>query len=220
MNRIRTSVGISLMVVTAAMMAGCYGDTSSAAGTASSGAGANQKQDRETLVIPTGTTVVASLDTSLSTDLNHSGDAFTATVNQPVVVDGRTLMPSGSQIHGVLQDVEDSGRIKGRARMTLLYQSIVDPDGQQYGISAVPLTLQAASETNSDIEKIAAGAVLGAIVGGIADGSKGAAIGAGAGAGAGTIYMLATKGDDLELNPGQRLAMHMTKSMSVQVPVS
>jgi hypothetical protein len=140
-------------------------------------------------------------------------------MDQAIVVGGRTLMPSGSQIHGVLQDVEDSGRISGRARMTLLYQSIVDPKGHRYAISAVPLKLQAASTTGSDVEKIAAGTVLGAIVGGIADGGKGAAIGAGAGAGAGTILMLATKGDDLALSPGQKLSVLMTGATSVEVAV-
>jgi hypothetical protein len=126
-------------------------------------------------------------------------------------------MPSGSKIHGVLQNVEDSGRIKGRAKMTLVYQTIVDPQGKRYGISAVPLTLQAASATHGDIEKIAAGTVLGAIVGGLADGGTGAAIGAGVGAGAGTLVMLAPKGDDLELRPGQKLSVVTTGATSVQV---
>ena len=48
-------------------------------------------------------------------------------------------------------------------------------------------------------------------------GGKGAAIGAGAGAGAGTILMLATKGDEVELEAGQRLNVQMTSSTSVQV---
>lgn len=222
MKRIRAGIGISLLVVAAAMTGGCNEeaeDASSTKDTASSGARTYQKQSFDTLVIPNGTTVVASLDTPLSTDVNHSGDVFTATMSEAIVVGGRTLMPSGSQIHGVLQDVEDSGRIEGRAQMTLLYQSMVDPKGQRYGISAVPLTLQAASSTHSDVEKIAAGTVLGAIVGAVADGKKGAAIGAGAGAGAGTIVMLATKGEDLALSPGQRLAVVMTGATSVQVAV-
>jgi hypothetical protein len=220
MKRIRTSIGISLLVVAAAAIWGCdqaADGAPSPKGTASSGSPTSQKPRLDTLVIPNGSSVVASLDTPLSTDVNHSGDAFTATTIESIDVGGRTAMPSGSKIHGVLQNVEDSGRIKGRAQMTLVYQSIVDPKGQRYSISAVPLTLQADSATHGDIEKIAAGTVLGAIVGGIVDGGKGAAIGAGAGAGAGTIVMLATKGDDLELNPGQKLAIVTTGATSVQV---
>jgi len=112
-------------------------------------------------------------------------------------VSGRTILPAGARIHGLLRDVQASGRVKGRARMTLAYQTIVDSRGTTHAISALPLTLQAASATHGDVEKIAAGGVLGAIIGGIAGGGKGAAIGAGAGAGAGTVLMLATKGDDV-----------------------
>jgi outer membrane lipoprotein SlyB len=101
--------------------------------------------------------------------------------------------------------------------MTLAYATIVDAQNKSHTLSALPLTLQAASATGDDVEMIAAGTVLGAIIGGVAGGGKGAAIGAGAGAGAGTILMLATKGDDLELNPGQKLAVHMTGPMSVQI---
>lgn len=130
---------------------------------------------------------------------------------------GKTVVPSGAKVHGVLRDVQASGRVQGRARMSLAYATIVDERGKSHPLSALPLTLQAASATGDDVEKIAAGTVLGAIIGGIAGGGKGAAIGAGAGAGAGTILMLATKGDDLELNPGRMLAVHMTGPMTVQV---
>lgn len=170
-----------------------------------------------TLVIPDGTTVVASLDARLSTETNHTGDPFGATTTAPILVAGRTAVPAGARIHGVLRDVQASGRIKGRARMTLAYQGMVDSKGTTYAISALPLTLQAASTTRGDVEKIAAGGILGAIVGGITGGGKGAAIGAGAGAGAGTVLMLATQGDEVELEAGQRLNVQMTASTSIQV---
>ena len=176
-----------------------------------------QKSRFETLVIPDGTNVVASLNTRLSTKTNHTGDAFVATTTGPIVVGGKTVVPSGAQIHGVLRDVQASGRVSGRARMTLAYQGLVDSEGQTHAISAVPLTLQADSATRGDVEKIAAGGVLGAIIGGIAGGGKGAAIGAGAGAGAGTVLMLATKGDEVELEAGQGLSIQMTSSTSIQV---
>jgi hypothetical protein len=219
MKRIRGSIGLCLLVTAAVATGGCTrdADDSPAAAVGDSESRAAARAEFDTLVVPGGTAVLASLDTPLSTDTNHSGDPFTATTIEPIDVGGRTVLPSGSQIHGILRNVEDSGRIEGRARMTLLYQSIVDPLGKRYGISAEPLTLVAASAARGDIEKIAAGAVLGAIVGGIADGGKGAAIGAGVGAGAGTIVMLATQGDDLELSPGQKLSVLLTGATSVQV---
>lgn len=210
MKRLPASIGI-LILIAAAITVGCTRDQEGAQ------SATVQKARFETLVIPNGTSVVASLDTRLSTETAQTGDPFGATTIEPIIVGGRTVVPAGAQIHGVLSEVQASGRIKGRARMTLAYKGIVDSEGKTLAISALPLTLQAASTTHGDVEKIAAGTVLGAIIGGIADGGKGAAIGAGAGAGAGTILMLATKGDEVELEAGQRLNVQMTSSTSIQV---
>jgi hypothetical protein len=211
----RTPVSIGFVVLIAlAIASGCAKDRGDARETA---AATEQRPQFETLVIPDGTTVSASLDTRLSTATNHTGDAFAATTTEPIIVDGKTAFPAGTRIRGVLRDVLASGRIKGRARMTLAYQGIVDGADKTHAITARSLTLQAASKTHGDVEKIAAGGVLGAIVGGISGGGKGAAIGAGAGAGAGTVLMLATKGDDIALEAGHQLNIQMTSSTSIQV---
>ena len=170
-----------------------------------------------TVVVPQGTSVVATLDGRITTATAQTGNAFTATTTAPIVVGGRTVFPSGSRINGVLRDVSASGRASGRARMTLAYQEIVDAAGKAHAISTQPLVLEAASGTGTDVERIAAGTVLGALVGGIAGGGKGAVIGAGAGAGAGAIVMLATQGDELVLEAGQKLSVSMITSTSVQV---
>jgi hypothetical protein len=214
----RLPAALGLLILTAALIsAGCTRDRESVQSAAAARAPAEKKATFATLVIPDGTSVVASLDTRLSTATNRAGDSFGATTTEPILVGGRTAVPAGARIQGVLRDVEASGRVQGRARMTLAYQSLVDAQGKSHPISAQPLTLQAASATHGDVEKIAAGGVLGAIIGGIAGGGKGAAIGAGAGAGAGTVLMLATKGDEVELESGQRLNIQMTSSTSVQV---
>lgn len=216
MKRVPASISV-LIVLVAAITAGCQQDRESARSAEAAQTPEDQQPRMETVVVPDGTSVVASLDTWLSTETNHSGDPFTATTTEPIMVDGRTAVPSGAQIHGVLRDVQASGRTRGRAQMTLTYETIVDPLGNTLRISALPLTLQAASATGGDVEKIIAGGVLGAIIGGITGGGKGAAIGAGAGAGAGTVLVLATKGDEVELEAGQRMNVHLTSSMSIQV---
>lgn len=170
-----------------------------------------------TVVVPEGTSVLASLDKGITTETARTGSTFSATTNEPIIVNGRTVFPSGSRVNGVLRDVEASGRASGRARMTLVYQEIVDAAGKAHAISTQPLTLEADSGTGTDVERIAAGTVLGALVGGIAGGGKGAAIGAGAGAGAGIIVMLATQGDELVLEAGQQLYVNMISPTSVQV---
>ena len=206
-------IGIALLI-TAVIIAGCKDNARENERTKV----AEQPKPRiETVTVQAGTQIVAALETRLSSDTNHAGDPFVATTTEPIVIDGRTVVPAGAKIRGSLSAVEASGRVQGRARMTLAYREIVDSAGKAHPISAQPLTLQAASTTHGDVEKIAAGGVLGAVIGGITGGGKGAAIGAGAGAGAGTVLMLATKGDDVELNPGQRLAIHMTAATTMPV---
>ncbi|MFH1219696.1 MAG: hypothetical protein V1694_04510 [Candidatus Eisenbacteria bacterium] len=218
MKRLPASIGI-LILIAVAIMVGCTKDQEGVRSGTAARTSAVEKPRYETLVIPDGTNVVASLDTRLSTETAQTGNTFGATTIEPIIVGGKTVVPAGAKIQGVLRDVQASGPIKGRARMTLAYEGIVDSEGKTHAISTVPLTLQAASSTHGDVEKIAAGGVLGAIIGGIAGGGKGAAIGAGAGAGAGTILMLATKGDEVELEAGQKLNVAMTSSTSIQVLV-
>jgi outer membrane lipoprotein SlyB len=212
MKLIRASIGIALLM-TVAIAAGCADDRASA--TPAPQQSQQSQQAKRTMVIPSGTSVVASLETRLSTDTNHTGDQFQASTIDAIIVDGKTVVPAGARIHGVLRDVQASGHIKGRALMMLAFEQIEDSEGQLHGISAQPLTIQAESNTKGDVEKIAAGGVLGAIIGGIVDGKKGAAIGAGAGAGAGTVVMLATQGDEVELDPGQRLNVYLTAPTSI-----
>jgi len=57
---------------------------------------------------PDGTSVVASLDSRLSTETNLTGDSFVATTSEPVTVSGRTILPAGARIHGLLRDVQAS----------------------------------------------------------------------------------------------------------------
>ena len=206
-------IGIALLL-TAAIAPGCKDDANNDGRTPGREAA---KPRLETLTIPAGTLVLAALDTRLSSDTNHTGDTFVATTTQPIVIDGKTVAPAGTAIRGTLRDVQASGRVKGRAQMTLAYEEIVDAAGNAHVFSARPLTLQAASDAHGDIEKVAAGGVLGAVIGGITGGGKGAAIGAGAGAGAGTVLVLATKGDDVELGPGQKLSIHVTAATSLPV---
>jgi hypothetical protein len=171
----------------------------------------------EMMTVPAGTMVEVALNTRLSTDTNHSGDRFEATTLEAIVVEDKTVAPAGAEVHGVLSNVEASGRVEGRAKMTLQFTKITDPEGGEHTLSTKPISLQAKSGTRGDVEKIAGGGIVGAIIGGLTGGGKGAAIGGVIGAGAGTVWVLATKGDDIELPPGQRLQLRITEPTDLPV---
>lgn len=147
MRRITGNIGISLLLILTAATMGCTIDEARAleerdTQTSKSSSAPSQ----ETLVLPPGTEFVAVLRTRLTTDGNTSGDAFVATTVEPIVLDGRTVVPARSRIDGVLRDVQASGRIKGRARMTLVFREIVDTEGKTHDMSALPLTIKAKGE--------------------------------------------------------------------------
>jgi hypothetical protein len=225
MKRITGSMGIAFLLILAAATAGCTKDEAKALEAKALEARNTQRNNQtqtsaprhETLVVPAGTSFVAVLQTQLSTDENSTGDPFVAKTIEPIYVDGRIVVPAGSRVDGVLRDVQASGRIKDRARMTLVFQEIVDSAGKTRAMSALPLTIKAASETRDDVLKIGAGGAVGAIIGAISGKKNGAVIGAAAGAAAGTILVLATKGEDVELDSGVRLNVQMTGPMSFVV---
>jgi len=206
MKRIAGSIGIALFIFLAAALTGRTKDDAVADTKAFAGWDNQASAPRhETLVLPTGTSLIAVLLTGLSTDANSDGDPFVAITVEPIIVDGRTVVPAGSRIDGVLRDVQASGRIKDRARMTLVFQEIADSAGKTHSMSASPLTVQAVSKTHNDVLKIAARSAAGAM------------IGAAAGAGAGTILVLATKGEGVELSQGVKLYVEMTGPTSFVV---
>ena len=189
MKRIAASIGAALFIFLAAASTGCTKDDAVADTRAFAGRNDQASAPRhETLVLPTGTSLIAVLLTRLSTDANSDGDPFVATAVEPIIVDGRTVVPAGSRIDGVLRDVQSSGRIKDGARMTLVFQEIVDSAGKTHSMSALPLTVRAVSRTHDD-----------------------------AGAGAGTILVFATKGEDVELSQGVKLYVEMTGPTSFVV---
>src|SRR5262249_51768572 len=48
-----------------------------------------------------------------------SGHHFRATVSKPVVIEGKTVIPKGARVEGVIVKAKEAGRIKGRAQLQL-----------------------------------------------------------------------------------------------------
>ena len=85
------------------------------------------------VTVPEDTPIHVTLDQAIASDENRPGDHFEATVSQPVVIGGRTVIPEGANAEGVVVDVHRSGRLKGRASLQLALES-VEVDGQEYDV--------------------------------------------------------------------------------------
>jgi len=135
--------------------------------------------------IPSGTTLAVRMIDELDTGKAQRGDSFSASLDRPVVVDGRTMASKDALVRGVVTDVVSSGRLKRPASLTLKLTQITLSSGQIVPIETSHYTLDGKSHNVRNAALIGGGAAAGAVLGGVAAGKKGAVIGGAVGAGAG-----------------------------------
>src|SRR5260370_7110701 len=75
-------------------------------------------------MLPERKAIHVTLDQALATNQSRPGDHFDATVSEPVVVNGKTVIPQGAHAEGLVVDARQSGRLKGRARLQLALQTV------------------------------------------------------------------------------------------------
>ena len=176
-------------------------------------------------VIPAGTRVGVQLITALSSSADRSGDTFAAQVQDPIFIGGEELIPAGSTLRGHVTFVKPPGRVKGKAEMRLVGDSITTKDGHAYAFKA-----ELANGNGSDVkvngnegtvegqgkskkkaaEESGIGAAAGAGAGALAAGGTGALYGAGIGALAGLIHTLAKHHKDIVLPTGTQMVFVLT----------
>jgi hypothetical protein len=169
---------------------------------------------KEKLTIPSGTVLTVLLIDGLGTDTNSAGDRFMASLAEPIVVDGSTLLPKGTKVRGHVIGVEASGRVKGLASIRLALTDIMQGN-RMVPVTTNTFTATAESSTTRDAEIIAGSAGVGAVIGAIAGGGKGAGIGAVSGGGAGTGVVLLTKGKEIRYAPETRLSFTLANSVQM-----
>ncbi|MDP1568851.1 MAG: hypothetical protein Q8L86_02515, partial [Vicinamibacterales bacterium] len=151
--------------------------------------------------IPAGTTLSLRLTTPVASDTSRVEDPIGATFSGPLVVDGESVIPAGTEVSGIVTVADGSARVKGRALITLQFTRI-QTGGDRYDMQTEPVSWLAPATKGEDAVKIGIGAGAGAAIGGILGGKSGAAKGAAIGGAAGTGVVLATKGEEVRLAAG------------------
>jgi hypothetical protein len=168
----------------------------------------------KTQTIPSGTVLRISLQDSLDTNQSSANDRFMASLSEPVLLNGTTVLPKGTLVYGRVIDVQGAGKVKGRASIRLELTQLVHGN-KTFTIATNPFSAEAASTQGRDAGVIAGGAGLGAVIGAIAGGKKGAGIGAIGGGGAGTGVVLATKGKEIHYGPETGLNFTLAHSVTL-----
>src|SRR4051812_48188130 len=73
-----------------------------------------------TFAVPEGTELPAALINPISSGTNKAGDDFTASLAEPITVNGQTIAAKGALANGRVVDAEGSGRVSGRANIRLV----------------------------------------------------------------------------------------------------
>lgn len=168
------------------------------------------------VTIPAGTALPVTLDTTLGSDVSRVEQAVAGHLTRPLVIGGRTVLPAGSRVGGVVTAATRSAKVKGRAHLALRFDSLTAHD-DRYRIETTTIGRTAAATKKKDALEIGGPAAGGAIIGAIAGGKKGAAIGTAVGGGAGTAVVLSTRGQEVRLPKGSALTVRLTEPVTVKI---
>jgi hypothetical protein len=170
------------------------------------------------MTIASGTTLQVTLDTTVASDTSKPEDAVRGKLARAVVVDGVTVVPSGSELVGTVTEAKASGKVQGLASIAFRFDRMTVRN-ERLDIRTARIARTAESTKKEDAKKVGIGAAAGAVVGAIAGGGKGAAIGTAIGGGAGAGVVMATKGEEVRLGPGAQVAVTLQEPLKVLVPI-
>ena len=176
--------------------------------------------------LPTGTAVKMKLDTTLATFSSKAGDPFSARVVEPVVMDGKTVIPVGTTVEGRVTKSTEPRRIAGKPTIAIFPENLILPDGQRFMLNATLVDTnrghgtdvnsegqyKGAGHDGKDLTEIGMGTGGGMLIGGLIGGAKGLVIG-GAVAATVTVSHWLGKHRSASLPAGTELVMELNRPM-------
>jgi hypothetical protein len=164
--------------------------------------------------IPSGTNLVVRLIDAVDSQTDRIGQTYRASLDEPVVLNGETIIARGADVIAKLVDDKQSGKLTGQTVLTLDLVSIT-VGNKKLEIDTEEVTQSSASRTARSAKVIGGVTALGAVIGAIAGGGKGAAVGAVSGAGAGTAAQVMTKGQTVKIPSETRLTFTLQNAVKL-----
>jgi hypothetical protein len=167
------------------------------------------------IVVPADTVLTVVLDQAVGSKISTPGQAFSATVQSPIEVDGRLAIPKGSRASGIVKDAKPAGRFKGGAGLSLTLTSVTVKN-EDYNITTTAPSEASKGKGKRTAAMVGGGAGGGALIGGLAGGGKGALIGGLIGAAAGTGGAGLTGNRDITLAAETQLTFKLVEPLEIK----
>ena len=171
----------------------------------------------EELTVKEDSVIGIRIDQAISSESAKVEDRVTAKITRDVTVDGRTALPAGTRLEGVVTIVERGGKLRERARLGIRFNMLVLSDGLRVPIQTDTIFREGESPTGEASSKIGASAVAGAILGGLIGGKRGAIIGTTAGAAGGTAAVMAGGRNEATFAGGAPLAVRLIAPVTITI---
>ena len=164
------------------------------------------------VTIPAGTPVAVRLQANVSSATAVAGQQFDAVLEEPLVVNGKTIAPQGTPLVGRVVSARHSGRLHnpGYLRLTLATMVL---GGKQVPLQTSSVVALGGSHKNRNLAWIGGSTAGGAIIGALAGGGKGAAIGSLVGAAGGTGAAFATGKKEVGFGAERRLTFRLLRPL-------
>ncbi|MGD0215209.1 MAG: hypothetical protein ABSB87_18435 [Terriglobales bacterium] len=183
--------------------------------------------------LPTGTAVKMKLETTLATFSSKAGDPFSARVTEPVVMDGKPVIPIGTTVEGRVTKTNEPRRIAGKPTIAIFPETLVLPNGDKFMLNATLVDTNArhgtdvntegqfkgAGHDGKDLTEIGIGTGGGMLIGGLAGGGKGLLIGGAIGATVTVAHWLG-KHRSAMLPAGTEMVMELSRPMTMTTATS
>lgn len=164
-------------------------------------------EERE-LRLPEGTSIQVRLAHALSSRTARREDRVDGSVAEPVRAEGAVALPAGTEVHGVVRDVERAERPSKAGRIEIEFDSVY-LEGTRVDMRGRVAEIE---ESGGRAEKAGIGAVIGGVLGGILGGKGGAIAGILIGGGGAVV---ATSGEDVELPAGTVLTVRLERPLVI-----
>lgn len=150
------------------------------------------------ITVPQGSRLLVRINQTIDVKHATSGQPFSGTLAEPVVVGDSVAIPEGSTAHGEVLVAHKRGRFKGQSVLGLTLTGL-NVHGTEYRIETSNLTRTKKGKGKRTAALIGGGAGLGMLVGGVATGGVGLLVGGLAGGGAGTLASAFTGNGDIKI---------------------